>query len=54
MVEPEAVTQSSGTHVYPCECQHWHADRDHAWQTVHVHAREQRLNTDWDPNSKLD
>lgn len=35
MEEPEPATQSQDTHMYPRECPHWYADRDHAWHTVH-------------------
>ena len=39
MAEPEAPTQSRGTHVYPRECQPWRVGKDHGRRTAH--ARDQ-------------
>ena len=41
MAEPEAPTQSRGTHVYPRECQPWRVGKDHGRRTAHAHARDQ-------------
>ena len=41
MAEPEAPTQSRGTHVYPRECQPWRIGKDHGRRNAHAHARDQ-------------